>query len=543
MTKARSLSDFIESDGSVTLVDNQKIKLGTGNDLEIYHDGHSNIVDTGTGNLRIFGNSQIFFGRSVGGEAYATFNSDSSVNLYYNNSVKFQTASDGIDISGASSTTFGLNIIDPTATTYGAHFSFDDANGKVLIGGVTDGTKNAAISITRDSTQVDFGTHITLPDNGRIKLGQASDLQIYHDGNDSYVKDGGTGNLRIISNGAGVEINKNTTEYMIRALTDGAVELYHDSSKKIETSSSGVSVTGDIAVTGTVDGRDIATDGTKLDTIDTNANYITNNNQLTNGAGYVTSSGNTIIGTDSDIDTSGATVVDQLNMTDGVIQSHSTRTMTLADLGYTGATNANYITNNNQLTNGAGFTTYTSNQSLNTTDSPTFSTVYVSNWFRATGQSGLYFQSYGGGWQMLDSTWIRNYGSKPLYMNAQIACTSNITAYYSDERLKDKQGKIENALDKVSQIETFYFKENELAKELGHSNDKKQVGVSAQSVKKVLPEIVDLAPFDMDTKEDGEIVSMSGEDYMTIDYAKLTPLLIEAIKELKAEIKELKESK
>ena len=84
----------------------------------------------------------------------------------------------------------------------------------------------------------------------------------------------------------------------------------------------------------------------------------TNNNQLTNGAGYVTSSGNTIIGTDSDINTSGATVVDQLNMTDGVITSHSTRTMTLADLGYTGATNANYITNNNQLTNGAGYTTH-----------------------------------------------------------------------------------------------------------------------------------------------------------------------------------------
>jgi len=68
---------------------------------------------------------------------------------------------------------------------------------------------------------------------------------------------------------------------------------------------------------------------------------------------------NQIIGTDSDINTSGATVVDQLNMTDGVIQSHSTRTLTLADLGYTGATNANNITNNNQLTNGAGYTTCT----------------------------------------------------------------------------------------------------------------------------------------------------------------------------------------
>ena len=63
--------------------------------------------------------------------------------------------------------------------------------------------------------------------------------------------------------------------------------------------------------------------------------------QWTNDSAYVTSSGNTIIGTDSDINTSGALVIDQLNMTDGVIQSHSTRTLTLANLGYTGATDAN----------------------------------------------------------------------------------------------------------------------------------------------------------------------------------------------------------
>ena len=57
--------------------------------------------------------------------------------------------------------------------------------------------------------------------------------------------------------------------------------------------------------------------------------------------GLHASSFNQVIGTDSDINTSGSTVIDQLNMTDGVIQSHSTRTLTLADLGYTGATNAN----------------------------------------------------------------------------------------------------------------------------------------------------------------------------------------------------------
>lgn len=103
----------------------------------------------------------------------------------------------------------------------------------------------------------------------------------------------------------------------------------------------------------------------------TNANYITNNSQLSNGAGYitdgntnwnntynfVTSSGNTIIGTDADINTSGATIIDNLYMTDGVITSHGTRVLSLGDLGYTGATNANYITNNNQLTNGASYLT------------------------------------------------------------------------------------------------------------------------------------------------------------------------------------------
>jgi hypothetical protein len=66
---------------------------------------------------------------------------------------------------------------------------------------------------------------------------------------------------------------------------------------------------------------------------------------------------NTIIGTDSDINTSGSTIIDNIYVTDGVITSMGTRTLTLANLGYTGATNANYITNNNQLTNGAGYVT------------------------------------------------------------------------------------------------------------------------------------------------------------------------------------------
>jgi hypothetical protein len=66
---------------------------------------------------------------------------------------------------------------------------------------------------------------------------------------------------------------------------------------------------------------------------------------------------NTTVGTNSDINTSGALVVDQLNMTSGVITSHSTRTLTLANLGYTGATNATNVTNNSQISNGASYIT------------------------------------------------------------------------------------------------------------------------------------------------------------------------------------------
>lgn len=55
--------------------------------------------------------------------------------------------------------------------------------------------------------------------------------------------------------------------------------------------------------------------------------------------------------------------------------------------------------------------------SSNSGTSPTFNTCYTSNWFRSTGNTGWYSESYGGGWYMIDSTWIRTYGSKSVYQN------------------------------------------------------------------------------------------------------------------------------
>ena len=107
----------------------------------------------------------------------------------------------------------------------------------------------------------------------------------------------------------------------------------------------------------------------------------------------------------------------------------------------------------------------------------------------------------------------------------EIRATNNVTAYYSDDRLKTKLGTIENALDKIDSLAGFYYEANQTAQDLGYKVVR-EVGVSAQSVQAVMPEVVAPAPID--------------EKYLTVRYERLVPLLIEGIKELRAEIKALK---
>ena len=111
--------------------------------------------------------------------------------------------------------------------------------------------------------------------------------------------------------------------------------------------------------------------------------------------------------------------------------------------------------------------------------------------------------------------------------NGHITATGNITAFASDIRLKTAIQPIENAVAKVLKLSGFTYELNELAGTLGYElTGERYSGVSAQEVKEVLPEAVKPAPINA--------------DYMTVQYDKLVPILIEAIKELKAEIDELK---
>jgi hypothetical protein len=130
-------------------------------------------------------------------------------------------------------------------------------------------------------------------------------------------------------------------------------------------------------------------------------------------------------------------------------------------------------------------------------------------------------------------------GTNASGTTGEIRATNTITAYYSDERLKKDIELIPNALEKVMSLRGVTYHANEIAEGYGYDTKEDHVGVIAQDVKAVLPEAVKPAPFDRMIFEGTEI-SKSGEDYMTVQYEKLVPLLIEAMKDQQKQIDELK---
>jgi len=132
--------------------------------------------------------------------------------------------------------------------------------------------------------------------------------------------------------------------------------------------------------------------------------------------------------------------------------------------------------------------------------------------------------------------------SKVTFDNANLSvtggmlATQDIVAYYSDQRLKTDIVEIPNALNKVKAIRGVTYRPNELAFTMGVGDNNEHIGVLAQEVSLVAPQVIKAAPFDI--AEDGS--SKSGENYLTVQYDKLVPLLIEAIKELSAEVEALK---
>ena len=273
---------------------------------------------------------------------------------------------------------------------------------------------------------------------------------------------------------------------------------------------------------------------------------ITNNNQLTNGAGYTTNvgtltgvvAGNAIKGGG----TSGSPTLslDYTTVGSNVVMGCPTQGIPDLDdfLLYGAASSGAGETNSVQFID----------IPLNVFDT-TLNTLYLADNVVHTGDTNTYFGFHAvDQWRVVTGGVERfEVNNSQIYATREIRCTQDIIAFYSDERLKEKLGSIESPLDKISKLDAFYYSNNDLAKEKGFEDNKKQIGLSAQQVKEVLPEVVHSAPFDTDFDEDGNMFSTSGEDYLTLKYDRLVPLLVEGIKEqteiIKTQQKEIDELK
>ncbi len=191
---------------SATIGTDDTLIFGAGNDLRIAHNGTDSVIRNYTGGLYIdqeADDNDIIFRADNAAGGKTTYilidGSTGAVELNHYGVKKLETTSTGVTVTGALSTT----------------------------------------------TNVTVGVNATFVDNGKAIFGAGSDLQIFHDGNNSFIIDQGTGDLNITSDGVGVNLQKGNSEYLARFLTDSAVELYHDSVKKFETTSTGIKWYGD----------------------------------------------------------------------------------------------------------------------------------------------------------------------------------------------------------------------------------------------------------------------------------------------------------
>ena len=142
-------------------------------------------------------------------------------------------------------------IIERGSTGNNAIIAWDESADSFIVGTTTataSDTGNLTIAAAPFAASSVSATELSMGDSEKIKLGAGNDLEIFHDGSNSIIADTGTGNLTVKASAFHVD-NAAGDEAMIRATEDDAVELYHNNSKKIETTSAGVTISGTATAT------------------------------------------------------------------------------------------------------------------------------------------------------------------------------------------------------------------------------------------------------------------------------------------------------
>jgi hemin uptake protein HemP len=389
--------------------------------------------------------------------------------------------------------------------------SFDSSTGALVV----DGGVGIAGTVN-----IGAGSSIFLPDNTSLLFGNDKDLSIVHDGNNSFIDDSGQGNLYIRGSNI-VHLQSAGGEDGVKVISDGAVELYHDSIKRFNTTSSGAIVTGILTATGNLS---LPTGSVTAATFFGDGAGLTNTGAtLSAGSGTqrlvltsLTSAQMTSAATDSaltynssedvlntgKLNVSGiSTFNNQVFLPDGVkIEFGGASSNSDMEIVHDGA-------NSVMRETGAGNLYLQSDQVvyITKTDGAT-----VMGEFSGTGASKLRWNGAGAG-QRFETTQT---GAK---VTGALDVTDDITAFStSDKRLKNNISPIKQALDKVKSISGNTFDWNDLSNKNGS-----EVGVIAQEIEALnLPGITSV-------REDGTLA---------VRYEKLVPVLIEAVKELSSKV-------
>jgi len=261
--------------------DNKRADFGSSSDLLIYHDGTHSYFDNNTGHLVFRTNVASDVGSNIylqphDNEDGIVIIHDGAVELYYDGSKKFETTSGGIKVIGNDGVTIE-GVQDNSADLFFHADGGDDNADKWYAGAYADGTfhilnyasgsweesikasGNGSVELYYDNVKKFFTTssgiqvtglassgNIVLGDNVKSLWGDGEDLQIFHDGSNSRIEDAGTGRL-FISSDLTQFLNAAKDETTAEFIENGACQLYYDNSKKFETTSAGVTVTGTVS--------------------------------------------------------------------------------------------------------------------------------------------------------------------------------------------------------------------------------------------------------------------------------------------------------
>ena len=238
--------------GNATFADNAKAIFGAGSDLQIYHDGSNSYIaegGDGTGSLRLQANNLLAYNNSD--EPYFQGVTNGTFRIYYDGSTKLATTATGIDVTGNVIASGTVEPAGDTAAGDNAAIGYTAAEGLILTGqGST-----SDITLKNDADAVVFtvptGTDdILFPDNAKALFGAGSDLEIYHDASNSYVKDSGTGSLQLLGSSYVVIGSASGAGEMISAQSGAEVNLKFNNSNKLVTTATGIDVTGDVTLSG-----------------------------------------------------------------------------------------------------------------------------------------------------------------------------------------------------------------------------------------------------------------------------------------------------